>query len=186
MEQEEIWKNVVGYEDYFKVSNLGNVFSKRSGKILKMYINPYGYRVVSTRIGGRYGKCLCFKIHRLVADAFLECPSEYQIQKSQETFYKKVLVNHKDGNKLNNCSTNLEWCTYKENSEHAIISGLFDPKANIGLDNKLFSLTSEQVDFIIKNYISHDRQFGARALARKFGVGRGCVDRAVELYINKN
>ena len=53
MEKEvEVWKDVVGYEDYFKVSNPGNVYSKRSNKILKQNLHVNGYYTIATKIGG--------------------------------------------------------------------------------------------------------------------------------------
>ena len=100
----EVWKDVVGYEEYFKVSNLGNVYSKRSGKILKQNLHPNGYYTIATKIGGRYGKNICFKVHRLVAKAFIP------------NVYDKPYVNHIDGVKTNNTIGNLEWCTAKENT----------------------------------------------------------------------
>lgn len=93
----EVWKDVVGYEEYFQVSNLGKLFSKRSQKILKQTISKTGYYTVATRLGGRNGICKCFKIHRLVAEAFIPNPEQ------------KRTVNHIDGNKLNNNLSNLEW-----------------------------------------------------------------------------
>lgn len=120
----EVWKDVVGYEDYFMVSNLGAVFSKRSNKLLKQTKNKSGYLTIATRIGGRTGKAICFRIHRLVADAFLDPPTKEQLQWAETTAYKKVLVNHKDGDKLNNTVNNLEWVTSSENTQHAINTGL--------------------------------------------------------------
>lgn len=120
----EEFKDVVGYEDYFMVSNLGAVFSKRSNKLLKQTKNKSGYLTIATRIGGRTGKAICFRIHRLVADAFLDPPTKEQLQWAETTKYKKVLVNHKDGDKLNNTVSNLEWVTGSENTQHAISAGL--------------------------------------------------------------
>lgn len=108
----EVWKDVVGCEEYFKVSNLGNVYSKRSGKILKQNLHPNGYYTIATKICGRCGKNICFKVHRLVAKAFIP------------NVYDKPYVNHIDGVKTNNTIGNLEWCTAKENTHHAIANGL--------------------------------------------------------------
>ena len=69
----------------------------------------YKRRVVSLKVDGE-GKLM--KVHRLVAIAFLENPSN------------KPNINHKDGNPLNNDVRNLEWCTQKENNVHAIETGL--------------------------------------------------------------
>jgi len=105
----EIWKPVSGYEEYFLVSNKGNVFSMRSNKLLKKAICKTGYSTVSSRIGGRDGKAICLKVHRLVADAFLPDPVPELKKWAEDTFYKVVYVNHKDGNKSNNKAENLEW-----------------------------------------------------------------------------
>ena len=69
-------------------------------------------------------KIFVFKIHRLVAEAFLDPPSEQQLQWAYTTKSGKVLVNHKDGNKSNNSVENLEWVTSMENTKHAIDTGL--------------------------------------------------------------
>lgn len=110
----EVWKDVVGYEEYFRVSNLGNVYSKRSNRLLKQHLHVNGYYTIATKFGGRYGKNVCFKVHRLVAKAFLT------------NSLNKPYVNHIDGVKTNNNVSNLEWCTAKENVQHAIVNGLID------------------------------------------------------------
>ena len=60
----EEWKPVVGFEDYFLISNMGNVFGLRSSKIIKTQVHKNGRENFSTRIGGRKGKVYCFKVHR--------------------------------------------------------------------------------------------------------------------------
>ena len=121
---QEIYKDVIGFEEYFKISNLGNLYSKRSKRLLKQTILPTGYYSASTKIGGRNGKSVCFRIHRLVAEAFLDNPTEDQLEFARTSIYGKVLVNHIDGNKLNNNVNNLEWRTAKENTYHAVQTGL--------------------------------------------------------------
>jgi hypothetical protein len=121
---QEIYKDVVGFEDYFQVSNLGNVYSKRTSKVLKQTVSKTGYYSVATKIGGRKGQAYCFKVHRLVAEAFLPEPDKYIKESIKDTVYGVIVVNHKDGNKLNNLVENFEWCTYKENTQHAILMGL--------------------------------------------------------------
>jgi len=107
MNQQEIWKDVLGYEGLYKVSNLGRVVSKR--KILKGWecVNGYWlYRLCKN------GKTRQFSAHRLVAINFL--PADLN----------RNYVNHIDGDKLNNNLDNLEWCTNSENIQHAYKIGL--------------------------------------------------------------
>ena len=109
---EEIWKDIKGYEGHYKVSNLGNVKSFKYGKetLLKRRLTDRGY---DTAMLYDKGKQKCFKIHRLVAQAFIP------------NLENKSEVNHIDGNKLNNSVDNLEWCTHKENITHGFKTGLF-------------------------------------------------------------
>lgn len=174
--EEVIWKDIVGYEKYFKISNAGEIWSKRSSKILKQTKLPSGYLVLNTRLFGRDGGCLSLRVHRLVAKAFLGKPTEYLISEAQKTTYKKVIVNHKDGAKDNNNYKNLEWSSPKLNTQHAITEGLLTFKR--GLDHPLSILTEDQIDYIKSNYKSHNREFGARSLARKFGVDKETILRA--------
>ena len=99
---QEIWKDVVGFEGLYKVSNLGNVKSLRIGKILIPSINRGYKRITLCKNGNRKNKV----IHRIVAEAFLDNPKSLPC------------VNHKDENKLNNCVENLEWCDIKYNTNY--------------------------------------------------------------------
>ena len=81
----------------------------KNGKILKPVLQKNGYLTVSLN---KNGKSKTVHIHRLVAETFLTNPD------------KLPEVNHKDGNKLNNCVENLEWCTSKENVQHSLEIGL--------------------------------------------------------------
>lgn len=129
MEKEE-YRDVVGFEEYFQVSNLGNVFSKRSNRILKQTKSNTGYWTFKTKIGGRNGIAHTFKVHRLVAMAFIPNPEG------------KPFVNHIDGCKTNNVVSNLEWVTAKENSAHAWALGLAKPLPRPSHNRKL---TADQV-----------------------------------------
>ena len=156
----EIWKDVVGYESIFSISNYGRVYSKRTNKILKQVRNKFGYLTIPTKIN--YVN-YCFRVHRLVAEAFLENPDN------------KPEVNHKDGNKENNCQVNLEWCTGSENVKHSYDTGLRTAKS--GFDNYGSKLTPEQVDYIRENYKPYCRTNGARALAKILDVHHTQVSR---------
>lgn len=100
---EEIWKNIDGFEDKYKISNLGNIYSIKRAKILKQYKNAYGY--FSTVLSNKKTKSVI--VHRLVAIAFIPNPEN------------KPCINHKNGVKTDNRIENLEWCTHKENNLHA-------------------------------------------------------------------
>lgn len=110
---QEIWKDVVGYEGLYKISNLGNIISARRNynKGCK-YLTPFennGYDRVTLVVNYKRKNYL---VHRLVAEAFI--PNVEQ----------KEVVNHIDGNKKNNTVDNLEWVTKQENTFHAINTGL--------------------------------------------------------------
>jgi NUMOD4 motif/HNH endonuclease len=147
----EIWKDVVGYEGLYVVSNLGRI-KNSSGKLLKPTKRSNGYLVSNLTKGGIKTQ---FKTHRLVCEAFID---------NNEG---KPLVNHINGIKDDNRVVNLEWCTYSENTKHAISSGL--KKYETGKRNYI-TLSNEQIEYIRKNYIPNDKKFGGRALAREFKV----------------
>ena len=98
----EVWKTVEGFNDRYEVSTYGKVRNVQRGKLLTPYINRFGYMSVKL-FSGNKGKE--HKVHRLVAQAFIENPEQ------------KPCVNHKDNNKQNNHVENLEWCTYQENTD---------------------------------------------------------------------
>ncbi len=104
----EIWKDIEGYEGRYRVSSYGRVYSCVSEKILKA-VNTRGYLTVCLTINRKQTN---YKIHRLVALAFLENPEN------------KPQVNHIDGIKTNNNISNLEFVTPSENIVHAHATGL--------------------------------------------------------------
>lgn len=113
---EEKWRDIRGYEGLYQVSNLGNVKSfnnrikHKNPMILKQTIDrKNGYLTVSL---SRNGKKKVYRVHKLVASIFIDNSNSYPV------------INHKDGNKLNNCVNNLEWCTYKQNIIHSWKNGL--------------------------------------------------------------
>lgn len=100
MKTVETFLSVPGYEGLYEVSNLGNVKSLRTGKLMKLSKNNDGYLATSLT---KNGKSRGFFAHKLVALAFLPNPENYNE------------VNHKDEDKSNNCVENLEWCSHKYN-----------------------------------------------------------------------
>lgn len=105
---EEIWKDIKGYEGLYQISNKGRVWSVRKQKYMKPYYsggNMTRYNKVD--LIAKNGKRKKEYVHRLVALNFIPNPSGYTI------------VNHIDGNKINNCVENLEWCSSSYNSIHS-------------------------------------------------------------------
>lgn len=112
------WKWCVGFENYYYVNNLGVI--KRLPRYIryssgKLVLHKGGEIAYCKKKNGYLGVTLCMDgtgkidkmVHRLVAEAFIPNPEN----KSQ--------VNHKDGNKFNNCVCNLEWVTPSENVKHS-------------------------------------------------------------------
>lgn len=96
-------KLINGYENYYIYDN-GDVVNITTNRILKGSIGEHGYKYYRL---SKDNKKQMFYAHRLVAEAFLDNPNNLPV------------VNHKDGNKLNNNIENLEWVSYSENIEHA-------------------------------------------------------------------
>jgi len=114
----EEWVQVEGHPNY-KVSNYGRVRS--SNRILKLSLSN-GYSLVCIALG-KAGQKKTYRVHRLVASAFIENPNE------------KPFVNHMDGMKRNNIVSNLEWCTAKENIAHAWATGLMTNASKIKISD---------------------------------------------------
>lgn len=111
----EIWKDITGYEGLYQISNLGDL------RNIKFYrkIKPYKHKGYLRVALCKNNHCIHFYVHRLVAQEFILNPEN------------KPEVNHKDGNKLNNCVDNLEWITRKGNMEHARKTGLWRVTENM-------------------------------------------------------
>ena len=104
----EEFRDIIGYEGKYQVSNLGRIKSlnyNRTGKeqILKLGKNKGGYLQIHFF---KDGKLQNYSVHRLVASAFIPNPNNYKE------------VNHKDENKTNNCTENLEWISHIDNMNY--------------------------------------------------------------------
>ena len=128
-------------EDY-EITQEGQVINKLTGKIVKPQRNGKGYLRVS--IGGK----LMF-VHRIVAEKYIPNPEN------------KPQVNHKDGNKENNCVENLEWVSNQQNRNHAVNAGL----QIRGEKCPWAKLTEAQVEFIRAH-----TELSSKEMAKVFGV----------------
>lgn len=98
---QEIWKDINGFVGKYQISNLGNVKNAKTGRILKQNKKRYSNVVLYIKSKPKY-----YRVHRLVAEAFIPNPNNYPY------------INHKDENKQNNNVENLEWCDAKYNSNY--------------------------------------------------------------------
>ena len=123
----EIWKDIIGYEGYYQVSNMGNVKSlerivinrgqrKKGEMILSLNRNRQGY--LSAQLW-KDSKCKLIKVHRLVAQAFLPNPNNYP------------LVMHLDNNPANNILSNLKWGNQSQNILQCVADGRYNNQYTI-------------------------------------------------------
>ena len=153
------WKEVKGYENYL-VSDDGKVFSKFSGRLLVCKPRDDGYVTTALRKGEKSKNVY---IHRLVLEAF--GPTN-----------KKETINHKDGNKLNNHISNLEWNTYTENNKHAIETGLLTTEHRRNCKGSLQVEQWDEDGNLVKIYPSMrqaERETGITATEIGHGIRKG-------------
>lgn len=153
-----MWKDIIGYEGLYQISDDGELFSVRSNRILTPNIGMDGYKKAVLSVGS---KRKTVRINRLVAEAFVENPEN------------KPMVNHKDCNKLNNRADNLEWVTPLENAIHASKNGLL--KGHCGESNSMAKLTDDQVAEIRRTYKKGSHHANARILGQRFGVSDSTI-----------
>jgi NUMOD4 motif/HNH endonuclease len=164
------WKDVVGYEGVYMVSNTGEVKSLKrldslgrvvSEKILKQRKHTGGYMIVnlSSPTGAK-----THYIHRIVAESFIDNKDGLPH------------VNHKDGNKENNSLSNLEWSTVQENIIHAFKNGLNkSPKAMLGKFGKEHNRSKSVLQYLNGNKIA---EYGSISEAsRNTGVAIASISR---------
>lgn len=139
----EIWAPVFDPEyqlkPYYFISTYGRIYSssRYGGHLRKLIVDEHGYYRVQLRLidgSGRY-----FPVHRLVLYTF-----------NYITGCENLQCNHKDTVKTNNTLTNLEWCTCKENIQHAVSHGVFGALAK---NNKNCIVSDEQVHDVCKYWI---------------------------------
>lgn len=181
MESNEIWKDIIGYEGKYQVSNKGNVRSldrvieysdgrksRHRGRQLKHLTCKEGYLKVNLWKNNKMEKSL---IHTLVAKHFL-----------QGDYKDGYVVNHIDFDKTNNKVENLEWVTQYDNVHHTDRAG----RRAYGNEVSSAKLTDEKVRYIRKHYKKRDKEFNTSTLAKKFDVAETLISRVVRHKIWKH
>lgn len=154
----EEWRPVVGGGSY-EVSNLGRVRTS-TGRMLGQWKSDTGYMMTRLRAPRRL-----VRVHRLVAQAFCDNPDG------------KPSVNHIDADTTNNASSNLEWCTQKENIAHADRLGRMCRDYWTGKRSPSASLSDDQVREMRRLY--GDGGISLEAVGRVFGVSKRAAGRAI-------
>lgn len=153
MSESEQWRAIPKCPAY-EISNRGRV---RKIIYKAYYLNQWGYPCVQLWKGNaRYQTAT---IHRLVAEAFVPNPNSLPE------------VNHKDGNKLNFDSENLEWMTRFDNQRHMMKLHL--RREARGEDHGNAKLTEEQV----KEILTLDGKMNQRDIAAKFGISQYVISK---------
>lgn len=160
----ETWKPLMGFEGRYMISSFGRLLSyygkfNRLCSLMSPCVDIRGYYATTLRNYNWITKEKKFsrvRIHVLVAEHFLIKPN-----------IKKPVVNHLDGNKLNNAVTNLEWTTTGENIRHAVRIGLIDCK---GEKHVFHKLTESDVKMCRIMYFKGHRS--QQQLANIFGISR--------------
>ena len=169
-----VWKTLI-YDgekyDKFEISNTGLIRNAVNKKNYQTCVQKNGYVQVCVSLGGKNKKKV-FKIHRAVAETFIQ------------NIGCKPDVNHIDGNKQNNCASNLEWVTKKENMQHAAKTGLLTFLS--GTDNPSSKLTYEDGGYIRNNYVPYSNEYGTRGLGRKFNVDHETIRDIIRNNTYKN
>lgn len=163
----EVWKDVVGYEGYYSVSDRGNVRQEldRNGTFkgrmlaLNRYDKERYFRVVLVIDKNKK----CRTVHSLVAEAFIG-PRLSGMQ-----------VNHKDSDRYNNNVSNLEYVSARDNVLHAHKNGV-SPRGERIANSKM---TAEKVRKLREKYVRGVNQFNKgtsyNALSREFGIEKTTV-----------
>lgn len=158
--ENEIWKDVEGYNGDYKVSNLGRIYSEIAQRILKAPVNNANGGYCQLPLGSRSGTRKSFRLHRLVALAFIPNPDN------------KKEVNHKDKDKTNNRVENLEWMSGFENALHKNGKSIWNTKqgrislTNYSVSKRKLQGFSEKIIPMLNKMIPLNTDYGFTEEAR--------------------
>ena len=153
------WQPVKGYEGKYEVSSIGHV-RKAGGSEIGQWPNQLGYMLVRLS-----GPRKMFRVHRLVAEAFLPNPNNLPV------------VNHLDHDRQNNAASNLEWCDQKRNLSHAAESGRLRRDYWKGKRSPNAKLSDAAALNIRRAY--SDKQNSLQSLALEYGMSKRAIERIV-------
>lgn len=181
--EQELWKDIKGFEGIYQVSNLGNIRSLdrktntaiknqnyvvKKGKMIKPHV-AMGYYALSLSKGN---KIITQRVHKLVAQTFIPNPEN------------KPCVNHKDGNKLNNRIDNLEWCSHKENAQHAHRTGLYSREQELKQAKLMNNARKRPIQQILNGKVIATYESLIEA-ERKTGINNDNIWHALNGYCKK-
>jgi hypothetical protein len=155
--------NILPINNNYCITQQGQIFSTKRNRFLSGSIDKKGYRIYG--IKDTKNKRQAFKCHRLVALTFIPNPEN------------KPHVNHIDGDKLNNCVSNLEWCTPKENLYHARNILGVNNSFPCGAQHPNAKLDEQKVRAIRSVYKLGETTFSK--LAKKYGVSTLVINQVI-------
>ena len=151
-----IWTPKEFYMDY-SIDEYGGIY--HNGNKLAWHINENGYATITLHNAHGYKY---YKVHRLVM---------YNFDKVFHPFLTDV--NHKDGNKLNNHISNLEWCTRSYNIKHAYDNGLHLPAPSKGEKNGNSKYTKKVISKVIIDI--HNGKLSRTEISEKYGIPKETI-----------
>lgn len=152
-------KFIKNFEDKYAVDETGNIYSvnyrnkKDNIQILKPRINRLGRKYINLCMKGKYKS---YMVHRLIAETFLIKDNPDHV------------VNHKDGNKLNNCVSNLEWISIEDNFNHAVLNNLYSCEFN----NHNCKISNDDV-LLIRDHLCN--LYSSRQIAKMYNCSKTTI-----------
>lgn len=184
----EVWKDIVGYESSYQVSNLGRIRTKTrqvprmTRGICQLLTKRACVKIIHNDSKGYPSVQLCNlnvkrteRVHRLVAEHFLPAPSAALVEACKR--HGEVYVNHKDGDKNNPHVDNIEWCNQTYNCYHAVTQEVVGKLS--GENSSHAKLDAKTVLKIVEEYTGGISQ---QSLADKFGIKQITVSNILTGY----